>query len=324
MLEDVLDIPNHIRDALWRADSAQLKARPSSGFVVCGMGGSAIGAELARTLLDKQLTGPMVVSRSYGLPKWVTADWAVLASSYSGETEETLSSFREAGEAGTHRWVVGTGGELGAQARDSGIGVIGLPGYFQPRVMVAYMTVVSSYVANLAGVAPSMTRELEAAADFLDAEKAGMTELSRSLAEQIGDIPIVVHGASLTAAPAKRWANQFNENAKQLAFSAEIPEANHNLMEAWSKGSRGLGAVFLMDRGQSPRERRRMDLTAEAVERAGIPVVRVETVGETRAERLFWSVMLGDMVSVEVAEIRGVDPTPVEAIQNFKRSMGQA
>ncbi len=87
MLEDVLDIPNHIRDALWRVDSAQLKARPSSGFVVCGMGGSAIGAELARGLLDNRLTGPMIVSRTYGLPKWVTADWAVLASSYSGDTE---------------------------------------------------------------------------------------------------------------------------------------------------------------------------------------------------------------------------------------------
>ena len=323
MLDDVLDIPNHIRDALWRADSAQLKARPSSGFLVCGMGGSAIGAELARGLLSDRLIGPLVVSRSYRLPRWVTADWAVLASSYSGDTEETIESFKDAGEAGTHRWVAGTGGELGARARDAGIGVVGLPGFFPPRVTVGYMTVVAAYIAHLAGVAPDIRLEIEQAADFLDASKADMEPLARALASQIGDTPVVVHGASLTTAPARRWANQLNENAKQLAFSAEIPEANHNLMEAWSKGSGGLGGVFLTDPGQSPRERRRMELTAETIEKTGAPVFSVEAAGETRSERLFWTVMFGDLVSVEVAALRGVDPLPVDEIEDFKRRLGK-
>ncbi|HMT04698.1 MAG TPA: bifunctional phosphoglucose/phosphomannose isomerase [Solirubrobacterales bacterium] len=323
MLEDVLDIPNHIRDALWRVESAQLKPRPSCGFVVCGMGGSAIGAELARGLLSDRLTGPMVVSRSYRLPRWVTADWAVLASSYSGDTEETIESFKDAGEAGSHRWVAGTGGELGARARDAGIGVVGLPGFFQPRVTVGYMTVVSAYVAHLAGVAPDMRRELEQAADFLDTCKTDMAPLAKALASQIGDTPVVVHGASLTTAPARRWANQINENAKQLAFQAEIPEANHNLMEAWSKGTDGLGAIFLTDSGQSPRERRRMELTAETIEKTGAPVFSVESMGETRSERLFWSVMFGDLVSVELAALRGVDPMPVDEINSFKERLGK-
>lgn len=323
MLDDVLDIPDHIRDALWRVDSAQLKPRPSAGFVVCGMGGSAIGAELARGVLGDRLTGPLVVSRAYGLPKWVTADWAVLASSYSGDTEETLESFKDAGDAGTHRWVAGTGGELGAQARDAGIGVVGLPGFFQPRVTVGYMTVVAAHVAHLAGVAPDIREELERAADFLDQAKDEMEPLAKELAAKIGETPVVVHGASLTTAPARRWATQFNENAKQLAFFAEIPEANHNLMEAWSKGSAGLGAVFLTDSGQSVRERRRMELTAETIEKTGAPVFTVETSGESRADRLFWAVMLGDLVSVEVAELRGIDPLPVHEIQNFKRRLGQ-
>lgn len=323
MLEDVLDIPNHIRDALWRVDSAQLKARPSAGLVVCGMGGSAIGAELARGVLGDRLTGPLVVSRSYDLPNWVTADWAVLASSYSGNTEETLASFRDAGEVGSHRWVAGTGGELGERARNAGIGVVGLPGYFQPRVTVGYMTVVSTHVAHLAGIAPDIRRELEGAADFLDARKEDMEPLARALASQIGDTPVVIHGAGLTTGPARRWANQFNENAKQLAFAAEIPEANHNLMEAWSKGTGGLGAIFLTDSGQSVRERRRMDLTAETIEKTGASVFSVETAGETRAERLFWAVMFGDLVSVEVADLRGVDPLPVDEIQEFKKRLGK-
>lgn len=93
-------------------------------------------------------------------------------------------------------------------------------------------------------------------------------------------------------------------------------------MEAWSKGSGGLGAVFLTDSGQSARERRRMKLTAESIEGTGAQVFEVETLGETRSERLFWSVMFGDLVSVEVASLRGVDPLPVDEIQNFKRRLG--
>lgn len=322
MLEDVLDIPNHIRDALWRVDSAQLKSNSSTGFLVCGMGGSAIGAELARGAIGDRLTGPLVVVRGYRLPNWVTDDWAVLASSYSGDTEETLSSFEAAGEVGTHRWAAGTGGKLGEVARASNIGIVGLPGMFQPRVTVAYMTVVSMCTAHLAGIAPDLSKELEQAASFLESCKERLQSLALELAAGINDTPLVIHGAELTTAPAKRWANQFNENAKQLSFFAEIPEANHNLMEAWAKGSGGLGAVFLNDSGQSPRERRRMELTAESIERTGASVFTIETEGETRTERLFWAVMLGDLVTVAVAEKRGVDPLPVDEIQDFKRRLG--
>ncbi|MDQ2701196.1 MAG: bifunctional phosphoglucose/phosphomannose isomerase [Actinomycetota bacterium] len=324
MLKDVLDMPDHIRDALWRFDSAQLKPRPSMGFVVCGMGGSAIGAELARSLIGDRLTGPLMVVRSYALPQWISKDWAVLASSYSGDTEETLASFRQAGEAGTHRWVAGTGGQLGEEARRSDIGIVGLPGFFQPRVTVAYMTVVAACTAKLAGVAPDIRGEMEKAASFLDSRKDELQALAIELAAKIEERPLVVHGAGLTAGVAKRWANQFNENAKQLAFPAEIPEANHNLMEAWSKGTGGLGAIFLCDEGQGPRVHRRMELTAQSIERTGAPVISITTEGETLAERLFWSVMLGDLVTVAVAEQRGIDPTPVNEIQDFKRRLGEA
>lgn len=323
MIDQVLDIPNHIRDAFWRVDSARLEARASAGLVVCGMGGSAIGGELARGLLGDRLSGPYSVHRGYGLPSWVSSGWAVLASSYSGDTEETVSSFESAAEIGAHRWVVSTGGGLGARARDNGAGVVGLPGLFEPRMAVGYMTVVAANAAHLAGIAPDLRSELERAADFLDSRKAGLSPLAKELASQIGDTPVVVHGAGLTVSPAKRWATQFNENAKQLAFAAEIPEANHNLIEAWPKGTGGLGAVFLNDSGQTDRERRRMELTAESIEATGAPVFSVETAGETRSERLLWAVMFGDLVSYEVASLRGVDPTPVDQIESFKRRLGK-
>ncbi len=322
MLDDVLDIPDHIRDAIWRIDSAGLEARASSGFMVCGMGGSAIGGELARGLIGERLTGPLVVIRSYRLPHWVTSDWAVLGSSYSGDTEETFSAFAEAGAVGAHRWVVGTGGKLGEYAREQGIGFVGLPGFFQPRVTVAYMTVTASLAANLAGVAPDMRDELSDTADFLDGSKEELQEVAADLALGMDGMPLVVHGLDMTVPVARRWANQFNENTKQFSFPAEIPEANHNLMEAWAAGDGGLGAVFLLDRDQTPRERQRMELTAEAIKRTGASVFTVETRGETPSDRLLWAVMLGDLVSINLAEQRGVDPLPVDQIVDFKKRLG--
>ena len=134
-------------------------------------------------------------------------------------------------------------------------------------------------------------------------------------------MPLVVHGADTTVPAARRWANQFNENTKQFAFAAEIPEANHNLMEAWADGDGGLGAVFLLDRDQTDRERQRMELTAEAIERTGASVFSVETRGETPSDRLLWAVMLGDLVSVNLAEQRGVDPLPVNQIVDLKNRL---
>ncbi len=321
MLDDVLGMPDQIRDALWRVDSASLKARRSAGLIVAGMGGSAIGGDLARAIIGDRLTGPLTVWRDYGLPAWVGADWAMLASSYSGNTEETLSAFTSAGEIGMHRWAAGTGGALAEQARRDGVEVVGLPGLFQPRAAVAYMVVVAAHAANLAGIGPDVRPELEGAADFLERSRDRLAGLAAGYAERIDNLPQVIHGAGPTVPVARRWVSQFNENAKQFAFAALIPEANHNLTEAWTRGAGELAAIFLGDAGQTARDRLRIDISRELVEAGGGTVLSVECEGDTEAERLFWGVMLGDLVSLEVARLRGVDPVPVDGIEYFKRRL---
>lgn len=321
MLEDVLAIPDQIRDALWRIDSAQPSPHPARGLVVAGMGGSAIGGDLARDILGPRLTGQFTVWRQYGLPPWIDSDWALLASSYSGNTEETLSAFLAAGKAGVHRWAAGTGGKLAEEARRAAVEVIGLPGLFQPRAAVAYMVAVALHAAHLAGVAPDLRPELESAASFLDDRREQLVAMAGRVATGIGDLPTVVHGSELTVALSRRWATQLNENAKQFAFAASIPEANHNLIEAESNGSGELASVFLLDRDQDHRNRARIGISADLVGETGAPVLSVECEGETRSERLFWGVMLGDLVSLEVARLRGVDPVPVDRIEDLKRRL---
>lgn len=325
MLEDVLAIPDHLRDALFRVESARLPRGESAGLLTCGMGGSAIGGDLAAAALGERLSAPLLTVRGYALPSWATPGWTVFCSSYSGETEETLACFAAAGALGAPRVVASTGGALVDSARSAGDPVIGLPGLLPaPRTAVAYMLVCAAEVAASAGVAPSIATEIEAAAAFLEAERDDLRHRAAEIAAALGDRIPVVYGAGPTVAAARRWKAQVNENAKLPAFRAELPEANHNEICSWEAPSAaGLAAVMLEDRDQHPREQRRFDLTAAEVERDGAPAVRIEAAGESRTERLLWTVMLGDLVSLELAEARGVDPLPIEAIDRLKASLAR-
>jgi glucose/mannose-6-phosphate isomerase len=324
MIDDVLGIPDQLRDALWRIESARLEAASSAGLFVCGMGGSAIGGDLAAAALGDRLTGPMITVRGYALPSWATPEWTVLCSSYSGKTEETLACLEAAETLGAKRVVAGIGGQLVDRARETAVPVVGLPGIFQPRAAVAYMVVIAAEVAWLAGVAPRVHTEIDAAAAFLAGQAETLQQQAREIGALIAGAVPVIYGADLTAPVARRWKTQVNENAKALAWWGEIPEADHNELLGWSgaAGDERPAAIFLEDRDQHPRVARRFELTTATVAPNAAAVVRVETAGETRLERLLWAVMLGDLVSLEVARQRGVDPDTVDAIERFKEEMG--
>jgi glucose/mannose-6-phosphate isomerase len=324
MLEDVLAIPEHIGDALWRVGTARVASGESAGVLLCGMGGSAIGGDLAVAALGNRLTRPFLTVRGYELPSWTTADWTVLCVSYSGNTEETLSCFDAAEARGARRIAVSTGGALADKARSADVPVIGLPGLVQaPRCAVAYMFVVAVAAAAFSGAAPDIRDEIEAAAaaleEDMDALQARAAEIASGLA---GSLPVAI-GAGLTAPVARRWATQMNENAKLPAFFSELPEADHNEVCGWAGAPSdvSLAAVLLEDAAQGARARRRFELTAEAIESGGSNVVRVEVSGESRSERLLRAVVLGDLASLANAEARGVDPLPVEAIESLKAAL---
>ncbi len=321
MLDDILAIPDHLRDALWRVESARLEPADAAGLMVCGMGGSAIGGDLAAAAFGDRLNRPLLTIRGYELPSWATPEWTVLCSSYSGNTEETLACFSAAEALGARRIVASTGGALVDGAREASVPVVGLPGILPaPRTAVAYMLVCAAEVAALAGVAPRIHTEIDAAASFLSERAEDLQARAAEIAERLAGAMPIVMGADLTAPAARRWKTQINENAKLHAFHSELPEADHNEICGWSGDA--FAAVLLEDSDQHPRERRRFELTGAAIAVGGAEVVTVETVGETRVARLLWATMLGDLVSLELAETRGVDPLPVEAIEGFKAALG--
>jgi glucose/mannose-6-phosphate isomerase len=330
MLGDVLAQPLQLGDALWRTQSAGIRPRDrAGGLVVCGMGGSAIGGDLASAALGDRATRPITLVRGYALESWTPPESLVLCASYSGETEETLACFEAAGAAGAQRVVLTTGGRLAELAREENVPVIGVPAGMQPRAAVVYMTIGVLECASLCGAAPGLHSEIDTATALLErlveewGPGAPEDSLAKSIARQLqGTIP-VIHGASATIAPARRWSTQINENADSPAFWSELPEANHNQICGWERGREAapFSGVFLCDDDQHPRVKRHMDLASAELERVGAPALQADTSGESRLERVLSAVLLGDLVSVYMAALAGVDPTPVPAIDRLKQQL---
>jgi glucose/mannose-6-phosphate isomerase len=329
-LGDVLALPEHLRDALWRVESAIMQDwDTAAGLVVAGMGGSAIGGALARAALGDHASRPIFVTRAYGLPTWTTPDTMVLCASYSGNTEETLACYESAGALGAKRTVVTTGGRLAEMARADGVPVIPLPGGFQPRAAVAYMIVAALEVAALCGAGPRLTSEIDVAASHIEQLVAewGPDAPEDSLAKEtarglLGTTPVIA-GAGLTSPIAYRWKTQINENAKQPAFWNELPELDHNEISGW-EGAGDLGrfsAIFLDDSDAHPRVKERMDLTERLISGNAAASFRLETRGQTAIERVISLVLLGDLVSIYLAALRGVDPGPVQLIDELKAAL---
>ena len=325
--EDIVDLGVHLRDALWRVESAGLAdVDAAGGLIVAGMGGSAIGGRLARGALGGRLRRPLLVGPAYKLPAWAGPETLVLCSSYSGGTEETLAAYDDAAVRGAQRLVATTGGELAERARRDGVRIIPVPGGFQPRAAVGYSLVAALEAAALGGAAPSLRDEVEAAAALADRlagewgpggdEEGEAKALARRLD---GTVPVVM-GAGVTAPAAYRWKCQINENSKLTAFWSTLPEADHNEVCGWDAAAElgAFSAVLLEDPGAHPRVALRFELTA-GLARAGARVVeRVSARGESPLERLVSLVLLGDLVSLYLAVLRGVDPVAIEAIATLK------
>ena len=325
-LGDVLGLPEQLGDALWRVETAAIDQFEASALVVCGMGGSGIGGSLASAAIGDRLSRPIDIVRDYELASWNTPEAAILCMSYSGNTEETLACFAAAEALGARRIVATIGGALAEAARAEGVPVIGIPSGLQPRGAVGYMFAIAAEVAATIGAADGIRTEIDAAAAWLSEQTGAIVARSAEIAEALqGAVPLI-YGCDVTIPVAYRWKTQINENAKQHAFTHELPELDHNEIVAWDPAhpSAQMAAVFLEDSDQHPRERQRAELTAKLIEPAAQAVLRIETEGPNRTARMLWGVMLGDLVSLHLAAARGVDPAPIDMIDRLKDALGRS
>jgi len=299
--------------------------RPST-FVLAGMGASAIGGDLLRLYLGRRVCVPISVVRDYDLPGFVDEKAMVVVSSYSGNTDEALSAFRDALARKALVVCIASGGRLLDEARGRSLPCAAIPAGLSPRAALGYSFSALVGLAWMAGLCPDPGREildcsteLEAlcvAYEGPDPEKNPALRLAGDLC---GRVPIVCSSTALEAVGV-RWKNQFCENAKQLAFVSVLPEANHNEVMGWEAGVEGMdaGIVVLRTVDDHPASARSLALVRKITGQGGRFCGEFWGTGLSLLCRLFSLILLGDYASVYLAFARGVDPTPIGTIDRIK------
>jgi glucose/mannose-6-phosphate isomerase len=302
------------------------------GVVVTGLGGSAIGGDLLRTYAAAVAAVPVVVNRDYVLPRHVGLHTLVFAVSYSGNTEETLSAYREAREKGAPVVAITTGGRLGALAEEDGVPLITVPAGLAPRAATGYLFLPMLAVMSRLGLIPPVEEEVDELVAVLTELRARLEpgvpaaeNPAKTLAwELLGNVPVVWGASGTTEVVAQRWKGQFNENAKIAAYWNAFPELNHNEIVGFEHPRQVLDHLYLVilrDPDDHPRVKRRMAITADLVRHRVSGVKEIEACGRGRLARMYSLIYIGDYASVYLAFLYGVDPGPVRVIDYLKQAM---
>ena len=293
-----------------------------SGISILGMGGSAIAGLYVQALLRESSKIPIVTNREYLLPAYVDSNWATIAVSYSGNTEETLAAYDEASSRDSHMFTIASGGSL--LERSDSVGEIKIPSGYQPRAAFPLIfSSVLSLVEFLTGLDQTKLKDIGSVLS----EKVGKWETSsltpRVMAEDFsGNVPVFISSGHLVPV-AYRAKTQINENSKAMAFYSEIPESNHNELESFvGENEFNILPVFLRSSYEDDRINKRMDITTSLYEEEGYSPIRLSIGSSNMIEEMLALTFYLDLVSVELAHLREVDPVSVDRISKLKEKLG--
>ncbi|MFA4984320.1 MAG: bifunctional phosphoglucose/phosphomannose isomerase [Candidatus Omnitrophota bacterium] len=337
MLELLLDFPLQFGIARELASKTGIifSKRDFSSIVFAGLGGSAIGADLVRSYLYFESNLPMQVVREYDLPAYVGSSTLVFISSYSGNTEETLSAYSQARKKGSSIIAVSSNGALKENCLRDGVTFIEIPKGLPPRCSLGYLSIIPLCLLAKLGL-------IKDASSSLDKTVSALEDLrSRKLNPAIGakdniakyvagrlvnKFPIIYSASVHFDTVATRMRCQLNENSKSLASSHVFPEMNHNEIVGWEHPARlfkNLAVVMLRDKGAHPRVNKRMDITREIICKENPDIIEIYSEGEDLLARIFSLIYIGDFVSFYLAVLYGIDPTPVERVTYLKKKLAE-
>ncbi len=332
MLDLIGALPGQFASALGSFGKSGLKLkRKYDTVVVAGMGGSAIGGDIAGSYFLGQLPAPLVVLRDYDVPAFVSEKTLFIAVSYSGNTEETLTALNEARKNGSDAVCIGSGGIMADLSLSESLPFVSVPGGMPPRCAVAYLATSIILVISNAFNIPGSAEEIEEAGAVLKQmkEELGPSRSARdnpakSIASKFTHrLPFVYSSSRFTDPVARRWSTQMNENAKTLCHHSMLPELDHNEIVGWGiprDVSYESCVVFLDPGNLSVRHKKRLKVTGDVISQMATVEI-VEAKGSGRLSRLFSLVYVGDYVSFYLAMLNGVDPTPIERIDYLKRKL---
>ncbi|MGB8708079.1 MAG: bifunctional phosphoglucose/phosphomannose isomerase [Dehalococcoidia bacterium] len=329
-------LPQQCRTAWDKAKEFQLPRDYANidKVVILGMGGSAIGGDLVRSLFSSKKKPIIFVSRDYDLPAFVDDKTLIIASSYSGNTEETLSAFSQALDKKCKKLAMTTGGRLKALAEDAKVPVFVINYIAQPRAAVGYGFMSLIAFLQKLGLLEDKTAEVKAMIQDLDKLLEELKETvptgsnrAKQLATKLHGKIAVIYGAGILSEVAHRWKTQINENSKAWAFYEVFPELNHNAVVGYQfpqELASKIYVVLLRSSSLHPRILIRYQVTSELLEQSGISHETIDSRGKSELSQMMGLIYLGDWTSYYLAILNETDPTPVKAIDYLKKRLSEA
>jgi glucose/mannose-6-phosphate isomerase len=298
--------------------------------VFSGMGGSALAAYISKDWPG--YTIPFEVSRDYKIPNYVSNRTLFIASSYSGTTEETLSALQLALDKKAQIIVITSGGKLADLAREHKLPLYELPAGFQPRhaTLYCYKALITALECEGLVDVNEAERELHETSEFLkESIKSWLPDVqtkdnyTKQIAQELAGLSPVVYTGGALASAGYKWKISFNENAKNVAWVNVFPEFNHNEFLGWSSHpiEKPYAPIFLKSSFDHERVTRRFEVTEQLLSGRWRSPIQIQAQGETKLQQLLWTIAFGDFVSIYLGLLNGLDPTPVELIEKFKKML---
>ena len=331
MLALCVEVSKHYREAMKLAEKISFNNYKPEMVIVAGAGGSAIGGELLKDWASDKTDVPIEVCREYSLPAYANENTLVFIVSYSGETEEALGVLLDAVRKNCMIVCISSGGQLLKFSKKLKLIHLRVPSGMAPRAALPYLFTPLPLFLERLGLISNVNVELSEAVKILEMAKdenspntSVSDNFSKKLASSLVETVPIVYGFGIYRAVAQRFKQQFNENSKVPSKWEFFPELNHNEIVGW-EASRGLAenfsVVFIRDEDEPPEIRWRIEVTKELMSEKVERIFEVWSAGKSRLARMLFSVYIGDLVSVYLAVLQGVDPTPVKAITLLKEKI---
>ncbi|MCK4668572.1 bifunctional phosphoglucose/phosphomannose isomerase [Candidatus Bathyarchaeota archaeon] len=334
MLSFCLKSHEHCQEAAKLALTVPINYSNPQAIVIAGAGGSAIGGELLKDWAMDRINIPIEVCRQYSLPAYVNEKTLIFVVSYSGETEETLGMFLDAIRRNCMIFCISSGGRLLKIAEQLNLPYLRVPSGMPPRAALPYLFLPMLIILAKLGLVSDVNSEISEAIEVLEkaecdnsAETPLSDSFSKVLASKINGTVPVVYGFGIYRAVAQRYKQQFNENSKVPAKWEFFPELNHNELVGWEAAKElttFFSAIFIRDRAEPEEIKQRIEVTKELIFEDSQRISEVWIAGEGRLAKMLYAVYIGDLASVYLAILRGVDPTPVKTISLLKEKITQS
>lgn len=321
----IAKFPAQLEEALAIGRNASIRPHHNeiTKAFVAGLGGSGIGANFVGEFIRDESAIPYLVGKGYDVPAYIDANTLVIASSYSGNTEETLSSFNQLLSSGAKIVVISGGGKLIELAKENDLDFIQVPGDWpSPRACLGYSLVQQLFVLNKLGIiSDAPINHIESSVSLLKAEEEGIKELAQKTAQTLYNKMPIIYTTDRMEAVALRFRQQINENSKLLCWHNVIPEMNHNELVGWRDVNDKLAVIYFRNEDDYYRNSVRIEINKEIISNYTSTIIELFSKGNNLIEKAMYFVHLGDYISVYLADIRGMDAVEVKVIDHLKSEL---